>query len=258
MLINLGIIYFFNIFALIYSIDMSKKIKIPNENIKSRLVDLFHSFMNSRKNHRGSYYDDMDDEELMWLQQQGFVFHDVIDDDYANYYYSGDDDNEIDVIWPPKSRTADDIYSEFWSKESKRNKRCKHKHRKGKKARIIKIDEPYDGEEEYDVNDDEYVSYEEVDDDNGVLDGKEIYYYPDYHDKENRLEFNTLKGFHDFCDDNGYSVPTHILNQIIFNRVSHTCLLPESKENGMYEIFAESSYGNLFYEVCEASELSGE
>ena len=242
---------------------MSKKIKIPSNNIKSRLVDLFHSFLSreykSRRSHR-NYYEDMDDEELMWLmQQQGYVFHDIIDDDYANFYDDDDDEDDEDdsnVIWPIKKgnkRTADDIYEEFWTHEKKKSKR---KHRKGRKARVINITEPYDGEEEEDVNDYEYASYEELsDDDNGVTDGKEIYYYPDYHDKDSRLEFSTLKAFNDFCDDNGYVIPSHVSNQIIFNRVSHTCLHPESRNYGVYEIIAETSYGNLFYEVCESNEL---
>ena len=85
--------------------------------------------------------------------------------------------------------------------------------------------------------------------------GKEIYYYPDYHNKENRLEFSTLSAFNDFCEDNGYNVPDHIANDIMYRRVSHVCLRPDAREYGLYEIMAEESYGTLFYEVCEASEL---
>lgn len=243
---------------------MSKKIKIPSDNIKFRLVDLFHSFI--ERKHKSEKYttvydDDMDDEELMWLmQQQGFIFRDV-GDDFANYYC---DDDGGDVIWPPASqskkgkkngvRTADDIYKDFWDKESRKSKR---KHRKGKHARLINLNEPYSGEEEYPNDEINFSSYEELDDDNGILDGKEIYYYPDYHDKENRLEFSTLKAFQDFCDDNGYVVPEYVGNAIMYRRVSHTCLIPQSREYGMYEIMAEESYGNMFYEVCDASELNG-
>ena len=239
---------------------MSKKIKIPSINIKNHLSDLFHSFISRKyeydKSHRSNYYDEMDDEELMWLmQQQGFIFHDVYDDD--DYSYDADDDeDDSDVIWPPKKsnhkRNADDIYDEFWNKKS-----SKRKHRKGRKARCIDISVPYSGEEEDDVDEFDYTPYEELDDDNGVLDGKEIYYYPDYHDKDSRLEFTTLKAFNEFCEDNGYSVPTHVSNQLLFNRVSHTCLHPSSREYGLYEIMAEESYGSMFYEVCDASELGG-
>lgn len=240
---------------------MSKKIKIPSVNIRSHLVDLFHTYLERTRKSYSNPYDDMDDEELMWLmQQQGYVFHDIIDDDYANFY--DDDEDDANIIWPLKQgvqkshkRTAKDIYAEFWGKEERKNKR---KHRKGRKARVINITEPYDGEEEEDVNDYEYTSYEEMSDDNGVTDGKEIYYYPDYHDKDSRLEFSTLKAFNDFCDDNGYMIPTHVANQIMFNRVSHTCLHPQSREYGMYEIMAEQSYGGLFYEACDTdTELGG-
>jgi hypothetical protein len=88
------------------------------------------------------------------------------------------------------------------------------------------------------------------------MDGKEIYYYPDYHDKENRLEFSTLKGFNDFCETNGYSIPKYVSTKLIYNRVVHTCLRHDGVQYGIYEIMAETSYGSLFYEVCEDSELS--
>lgn len=227
---------------------MSTKIKIPSLNIRCDLSDLFHKFMN-RKNssyHRKySRFEDMDDEELMFWMSQGYVFNDM-DDDFANFY----DDDDDNVIWPQKkkdkkkksSRTADDIYEEFWNRKSKR------KHRKGKKARLIDINEPYSGEEEF------YTEYEEVDD-NGVINGKEIYYYPDYHNKDNRLEFSTLKSFNEFCDENGYSVPEHVANDIMYRRISHTCLRPDAREYGMYEIIAEESYGVMVYEVCDPSEL---
>jgi K+-sensing histidine kinase KdpD len=93
--------------------------------------------------------------------------------------------------------------------------------------------------------------------DNGITNGKEIYYYPDYHNKDNRLEFNSLSGFSDFCEENGYNVPDHIATDIMYRRVSHVCLRPDAREYGLYEIMAEESYGSMFYEVCEASELGG-
>jgi hypothetical protein len=58
-----------------------------------------------------------------------------------------------------------------------------------------------------------------------------------------------------FCEENGYNVPDHIANDIMYRRVSHVCLRPDAREYGLYEIMAEESYGTLFYEVCEASEL---
>ena len=43
---------------------------------------------------------------------------------------------------------------------------------------------------------------------------------------------------------------------IAYRRVSHTCLAPDAKEYGIFEIMAEESYADLVYEVCDVSELS--
>lgn len=228
---------------------MSKKIKIPSINIKNNLVNLFHDFMKnshdlSKRKCRNMYgypcygYMDDDDDEMLYLMSQGYVFP-YTDEDYY-------DDDDGDVIWPPKKDKV----------------KSKHrKHHKGSKARMIDLNQPYSGDEdnprEVDDEDDNVIfsEYEEVDD-NGLTNGKEIYYYPDYHEKENRLEFTSLKAFNEFCDDNGYNVPKNVGDEIMYRRVSHVCLNPVVREYGMYEIIAESSYGNLFYEVCESSELA--
>lgn len=236
---------------------MSKKIKIPSNNIKSHLVDLFHSFI-SRK-HKSDSASEYYDEELLWLMQQGYVFNED-DEDIYNYY---DDDDDCDVIWPLKGgkngkksgRTAQEIYDEFWGHELKKSK---HKHSKkynNGKARVISITQPYSGNEE-DPDELGYDEYEDLGDDNGIMDGKEIYYYPDYRNKDNRIEFNSLKSFNEFCSDNGYKVPEHVGEEIMYRRVSHTCLRPDVREYGLYEIAAEESYGVLAYEVCDPSELS--
>ena len=247
---------------------MSKKFKIPSINIRSHLSSLFHSFMERKyecESSRMSMYDNLDDEELLWMMHQQGYFVRGIDDmdedfDYGNFY----DNDDSDVIWPPKSEKSkhekrskkeDDAYVEFWEKETKRGKR---KHSKRKKARLIDINCPYSGNED-EPDEVGYSHYEEIDDgdDDGILNGKEIYYYPDYHEKDNRLEFSTLKSFCDFCDDNGYDVPEHVANDIMYRRISHTCLRPDAREYGMYEIMAEDSYGTMFYEVCDSSELGG-
>ena len=235
---------------------MSKKIKIPSLNIRNNLSMLFHSFMANRPKprYRQPCYEDMDDEELMWLmQQQGYVFNDL-DDEYMDYY----DDDDGDVIWPPKhikskskKNKKRSAYDDFWDNYEHKSK---HKHSKSKKARLIDINQPYSGEEE-DPNEVGYTPYEEVSDDDGIVNGKEIYYYPDYHDKNSRLEFSTLNAFNEFCMDNGFSVPEHVANEIMYRRISHTCLRPDAKVYGLYEIVAEESYGVMVYEVCEPSEL---
>lgn len=244
---------------------MSKKIIIPSENIRYKLVDLFHAYMEryyktkkSRKSHCRNMYDwmdDYDDDELAYWMAHGFIFPMGDEDDY---------DEDDCVIWPPTSsrkhdkKNDKDAYDFFWEGQ-KKGKKKKHK-RGGKRARVIDLNAPYSGFETNpcEVSDDEisYTEYEEIDD-NGISNGKEIYYYPDYHDKDNRLEFETLSSFCDFCEDNGYVVSDQVANDIMFRRVSHTCLRPDSKEYGMYEIMAEDSYGTMFYEVCEANELGG-
>lgn len=224
---------------------MSKKITIPSNNLRNSLVNLFHSFIMNRpklsSSHRKSHLDedDYDDDEIRWLMSQGYEIYDYGDDDYVDDY---------DVVWPPK-------HSKSKSKHRKRHK-CKHKG-----ARIVDLSIPFSGEEEESYEHGGYDSffspYEDIsDEDDGILDGKEIYYYPDYHDKDNRLEFETLSGFNDFCDENGYIIPMDVGNRILYNRISHTCLNPSAREYGAYEIMAEDSYGSMFYEVCEENELA--
>jgi hypothetical protein len=238
---------------------MSKKIKIPSDNIKSSLVDLFHRFMSNRREDSSmrlghSYSNYMDDDEIAFWKSQGFIFDDEDDDD---------DEDDAEVIWPPcskyvkgKKKRDKDAYDVFWEGQRNSNKK-KHKRSRIKKARVIDITVPFSGEEDnpLEVGDDDiYTDYVEIED-NGITNGKEIYYYPDYHNKDNRLEFSSLSGFSDFCEENGYNVPQHVVDDIMFRRVSHTCLRPDAREYGHYEIMAEDSYGTMFYEVCEANEL---
>lgn len=229
---------------------MSKKIRISYPNISSRLVDLFHSFLSNRVNLRHSFYDDMEDEEIAFWKSQGFLFDDEDDEDY--------NEDDVSVIWPPTNRNKGnrkkDAYDVFW--ESQRSKKKHKRGKRGSKARTIDISTPYSGDEldPREIGDGDYTDYVEIDD-NGITNGKTIYYYPDYHDKDNRLEFNTLSGFSEFCEENGYIVSDTVANDIMFRRVSHCCLCPMSREYGMYEIMSEDSYGTMFYEVCEANEL---
>lgn len=226
------------------------KIKIPLKNIRNYVYDLFHEYMDSQyemrrtKPHRNHVYDYMDDDEVLALMQLGFVFPEDDDYDYGNYY---EDDDDSSQIWPPKKeKTAYDV---FWENEERKSKR---KHAKKSKARVIDITQPYSGEEEDPT---EYASYEEIDSD-GILEGKEIWYYPNYREKYDRLEFNTLKAFDDFCADNGYVVPPYVAENIAYRRVSHTCLRPDAREDGIFEIMAEESYGDMMYEACDVTELS--
>ena len=232
---------------------MSKKIKIPLTNIRWQLYDLFHEYLDEqydleKARHYNQYddYDYMSDDEVLWAMQQGYVFPGL--DDGCFY---DDDDDDPNLVWPirkkgKKHTSDDDAYAEYWKNEEKKAKR-KHR-KKGKGARIIDISTPYSGDEG------SPREYDDLDSD-GINDGKLIYYYPNYRNKEDRLEFNTLKEFDDFCADYGYSVPPYIGEQIAYRRISHTCLNPMAREYGGFEIMAEESYADMMYEAVDVSDL---
>lgn len=238
---------------------MSKKIFIPLNNIKSCLHDLLHEYLDEQYNleksqHSYDNYDYMDDDEVLQLLALGYVFPGMED-----YLMNNCDDG--DTIWPLKpkrgknkkkgsKRTANDIYNDYWLREERKSK---HKHHKTR-ARLIDLDVPYSGDEE-NPNEIQYSSYEDLDSD-GIEDGKVIWFYPDYNDKDDRLEFNTLSAFDEFCCDEGYVVPPYIGERIAYRRVSHCCLNPSAREQGIFEIMAEESYADMMYEACDVSELS--
>ena len=226
---------------------MSKKIIVPIDNIRHYLHDLFHEYLESQyeleRTTRMRYHDEeyWDEESVLWAMQ-GFADYD---------YYDDDDDDDARLVFPPKShKNDDDAYADFWKRIERRQARKeKRKHSKSKKgkSRVIDLTIPYSGDED---------NPRELGDDDGILNGKEIYYYPDYNDKNSRLEFTTLQAFSDFCDDNGFIVPPYVGEQIAYRRRSHACLRPEAREEGIFEIMAEESYGDMVYEAAPVAELS--
>ena len=243
---------------------MSKKINIPLSNIRYQLHDLFHEYLEDMYSYRRmstrnrSNYDWMDDEDVLWAMQNGFIFQGM-DDDMANYY---GDDNDGECVWPPMHNTSKkrtkglDPYGDYWDKLDRLE--GKKKHRRGNKkkhAKVIDIHTPYSGMEDNSNDVEEYDDYYEIDS-SGIEDGKEIWFYPDYSNKSDRLEFNTLSGFSDFCAEQGYHVPSDVGVEIAYRRVSHTCLEPTLREEGIFQIVAEESYGDMRYRVCPVEELS--
>ena len=237
---------------------MSKKIFIPLENIRSCLHDLFHEYLDElydleRTQRPYDDYDYMDDDEVLQLMQLGYVFPGLEDEFMC--------DEDGDVIWPLKpkkgkkgkkgKRTADDVYADYWEREERKSKR---KHQKRGKARMIDINTPYSGDEE-DPDEVSYSSYEDLESD-GINDGKMIWFYPNYRDKDDRLEFNTLSDFDEFCAEEGYVVPPYVGERIAYRRVSHCCLSPYAREQGVFEIMAEESYADMMYEAIDVTELS--
>jgi hypothetical protein len=240
---------------------MSKKIKIdiPNK-VKPNLISLFHEYLSRKaKEPIHSSYEDWDDY-----------------DDMAAYWdrvfpgWDDDIDDESDVVFPLKNNDVlilnpkgkgkgkkKDPFQDFWSQEEREESfykggKGKMKHKKGKKAKMIDINAPYSGyEDEYNLDDIGLACSSNEDD----TEYKEIWFYPDYHCKDDKLEFNSIKEFNDYCESQGYFVSREVANDLAWRYESHCCLCPESEKIGLLEIMAEHSYGEMFFEACDEQEL---
>lgn len=218
---------------------MSKRIKISIDKNRPNLSLLFHQYIHRKATERKSYgrvlYDDDDDYEDMAA--------------YWDKMFPGWDDDSYDegeTVYPM-------LGDAFGLNKHKRGARGKTKHKHSKKRKRFDIDVPYSGFEE---NPSEYWGDDEYDD--GDYQSKVIWFYPDFHYKDDRLEFNSLKAFDKYCAKEGYNVPTYVSSDIIYRYESHCCLNPQAEKEGILEVMAEDSYGNMFYEACDTSELSGD
>jgi hypothetical protein len=90
-----------------------------------------------------------------------------------------------------------------------------------------------------------------------ALENNKIFFYEDYHNKYDRIEFNNLFEFDKYCKELGLSVPAYVAEQIAYSPINHCCLNPMAKEEGVLEVMREETYGEMFYEACETSELGG-
>jgi hypothetical protein len=239
---------------------MSKKINItiPNK-VRPNLVDLFHEYLARKAKEPKRSMGDC----------ESYLFDDYSDmADYWDQMFPGWDDDldsDGDVVFPPsnviymkpkkgkKGKNKNTVYDAFWQEEREEQfgKKGKHKHnKKGRKAKLFNISVPYSGDEtdpdEYDFD----FTTEDYD-----SESKEIWFYPDYHCKDDKLEFNSLKEFSDYCDSMGYWVDKEVAADISWRYESHCCLNPESEKIGLLEIMTEHTYGEMFYEACEESEL---
>ena len=195
---------------------MSKKIKIPLVNKRSALHDLFHEHLEDEYNYEMELYDS---------------YYEELYGEHIDY----------DCIWPPTKETRNgkkkimDIFEEFWE-EGDRAAKGVRKKVKGKNAVI-------------DVKGDEYEC-------DGIDDGKEIWFYWDYADKGSRIEFTSMSEFNEFCDNEGYQVDFDIAMSIMYRRISHVCLDPSLREDGIMKVIAEESYGDMVYAAVPVQELS--
>jgi hypothetical protein len=83
-----------------------------------------------------------------------------------------------------------------------------------------------------------------------------IWFYLDYHDKTDKLEFNSLKSFDDFCSSNEFVVPPYVSERIAYRPVSHVCLNPGAKERGVNEIMGAESFADMFNEAVEELQIT--
>ena len=264
----------------LFNTYLTRKVKEDNEKW-DRIYRL-------RKKHRNYViYDDYGDEYQDEMEQlrrfyggcfptsSKYIFDPLDDDDdwdeddyddiYSNYddFYVGDDgeiifpnsgsvqsanDDPETTIRPGEYRRSAQDMDEYWDKMAKFNEHGKRKHTKhrghrGKKgAKVIDINQPYD------------ANY--IENDGDALENCIIYFYEDYHDKYSRIEFNSLYEFDEYCKEMGLNVPAYVAEQIAYSPVSHCCLHPGAKEQGLLEVMREETYGDMFYEACETSELS--
>lgn len=171
-----------------------------------------------------------------------YMLYDCFGGDYPGY----DDEEGYDPY--------EEIYDGLGSKNSRKIKSLNKKLFKGKKNK-----KRYSGSDD---NDDfwehRHTMYSRKDwDDDLDNDGnyesfeKSIKFYSDIENELYVREFNSLKSFSDFCDDNGYKIgPTDYSNLVNWS-VIHCCLDPISLEYGENEIITDNSYGALYWTVCE-------
>ena len=174
-------------------------------------------------------------------------------DEYEEIYPgpSDDDEDEDENIYSELYPDSGDYWDELESGK-KKGKNGKFKHTKGKKNKgsedMLDITKPYTQGfiDETDLPEEE--------DDGSVA--QYIWFYPDYKDKTDKLEFNSLKDFDDFCAKNDFLVPPYVGERIAYRPVSHVCLNPGAKERGVDEIMGAESYGDMYYEACEELQLT--
>lgn len=135
---------------------------------------------------------------------------------------------------------------EYFSRKGKKYKNIK----KGKKGR--KRYNYYEDEDDYWKNRDTMFTHGEWSDDdenNYEPVGKVIKFYPSIDDENTVIEFNSLKGFSDYCDEQGYKIGSVDYNNLVNWDVIHCCLDPISLEYGESEIITDNSYGGLYWTV---------
>lgn len=85
---------------------------------------------------------------------------------------------------------------------------------------------------------------------------KAITFYPNYHDKYDKIEFSSFKDFSEYCDAMGYYIDKKTEEDILSRYESHCCLRPLGRYLSFSEVLSAHSYGSMYYDVCDDEELS--
>lgn len=149
------------------------------------------------------------------------LFHEyLINNSYDSYAPYGDYSMMMDYYNDCYDDYDDDgcmVYPMYLNKKKRKNERYKS---------VL----------DYNYDDDEYCPHI-------------IWFYLDFNNRSNRLEFNTLSEFSEYCDIHGYSVDDNMIDRLIYCYESHCCPSGEYDEYGLEKIMVEHSYGDMFYEV---------
>lgn len=167
---------------------------------------------------------------------------------YEDDYYD-DRDYGYDSSWDDYKDGAL-LYPKWNKKGNKAGKRYKRGSKKKKgRCKVIDIHTPYSGDEE---NADEYEGIEDKD----YEDVKEIYFFPDYHNRYEYEEFSSLKELDEYCQHMGIHVSEESSNILYLYDVCYCCIDATKREEGELELVVESNYDYMFYEACTESELN--
>ena len=243
---------------------MSKKVNVIAPGIaRGNLLSLFKQYVTRRVKEERAYWASVG-RCLGSRHSMSYLLDFDEDDDYdeemekLRRYYNGmsdEDDFYVDddgsIVFPPsKSNVSEYEEDEYFASLNKLNNKGKYKHRKNrghrgsKKAKVIDINTPYSGSEDLPFTDEADIGT-----------GK-IYFYPNYEDKYDRIEFDSLVEFDKYCQEEGYLVPPYVGETIAYKPVSHCCLNPYAKEHGVLEIMAEESYADMLFEASDEMSLT--
>lgn len=88
-----------------------------------------------------------------------------------------------------------------------------------------------------------------------------IWYYPDYHAEDDRLEFNGMAEFQEFCNGECMKIPLDMYKAYEDAKKHkskygfHCTLDPVFRQVGRKNIVYGLTYGEMFYEACDSDEL---